>query len=106
MGFKRLILQGKLLDIPAELVDAAYDMIDCDASGAITFLDIWPWFIHQAREYNARFPKKPLVFTLTTLLSARERSLMILRNRFALQKTKNFTSYDASEFKDSFSNKS
>jgi len=76
MGFKRLILNGHLLHLPPDIVDSIFDSIDVDRSGNVTFEELWPWFLHEAREYTRNNRKTPLRFTVGTILTPRERILI------------------------------
>jgi hypothetical protein len=81
LGFKKLILDGKLLGLPKGTADASYESVDSDASGCVSFSEVWTWFIYQARVKSRRSPGS-VQFQLETILSPKERAITALMKRF------------------------
>lgn len=72
---------GKLLGLSARTVDSCYEAVDTDASGCVSFDEVWTWFLFKARECNAR-RRGSVNFTAATILPAKERALTVLMKRF------------------------
>lgn len=81
LGFKKLILDGKLLGLPKGTADACYESVDSDASGCVSFSEVWTWFIYQARVKSQRSPGS-VQFQLDSILSPKERAITALMKRF------------------------
>jgi hypothetical protein len=81
LGFKKLILDGKLLGLPKGTADASYESVDSDASGCVSFSEVWIWFLYQARQKNQRSPGSVNI-QLETILSPKERAITALMKRF------------------------
>lgn len=81
MGFKKLILDGKLLGLPKGTADSCYESVDADASGCVSFQEIWTWFIYQARVKNRQRPGS-INIQLEQILPAKERAITTLMKRF------------------------
>lgn len=87
LGFKRLIQDGKLLGMPKGTADSCYESVDSDASGCVSFDEVWTWFLHQARK------KKPgsVHISISTIVPAKERALTALMKRFAANESRSVT---------------
>jgi hypothetical protein len=74
------------------VLDSIYDSIDADHTGAITFYELWRWFIHEARDFcrEKRNGKKPLFFTVKEILTPSERAAIVLMQRFAERDAKSY----------------
>lgn len=81
LGFKRLILDGKLLGLPKGTADACYESVDADGSGCVSFKEVWIWFSHQAKIQNFRKPGS-VQFVHTDIFPAKERAILALMKRF------------------------
>lgn len=80
LGFKQLIQDGKLLGLPAGTADSAYEGVDSDASGCVSFQEVWTWFVHEARQQKLR--KKAVRVLASDIYPAKERALDALMKRF------------------------
>jgi hypothetical protein len=78
LGFKQLILDGALLGLAKGTADACYEAVDTDASGCVSFREVWVWFLHQAR-MKKKGSVNPL---LSQIVPAKDRALMALMKRF------------------------
>ena len=91
LGFKKLIMDGKLLGLPSGTADASYESVDTDASGCVSFDEVWTWFLFKARACNSR-RRGSVNFTAATILPAKERALSVLMKRFNKTQPKVFIS--------------
>lgn len=91
LGFKKLIMDGKLLGLPKGTADASYESVDSDASGCVSFDEVWTWFVYQAKLKSRKKPGS-VNFTAATILPAKERALSVLMKRFNKAQPKNFVS--------------
>ena len=87
LGFKQIIQDGKLLGLAKGTADACYETVDSDGSGAISFKELWKWFYYQAKRRTAQKPGS-VVVRHSTLVPAKDRAIVALMKRFALQSSK------------------
>ncbi len=88
IGFKRLLLDGKLLHLKHAVIDHIYDQIDSEGKGEISFGEIWQWFVTKAKTVDSYF--KPLKFKFSDIVSPDLRAKIILLRRFADQQALQF----------------
>ena len=79
IGFKKLIMDGKLLGLPKGTADAIYDSVDSDSSGCISFDELWVWFSHEMRRKNLNRSS----VSVSRILPAKERAIIALMKRFS-----------------------
>lgn len=102
-AFKRILLDGKLLDLPEQSMDAQFDAIDCRTEGFIKFKDFWEWFVLHWHEYEANVTKnsrgmitsgprdkKKLFITLDDIFSSQDRAIITIMRRFAENEARQF----------------
>jgi hypothetical protein len=86
-GFRRLLLDGKLLDLPLESVDEYFNAVDADGKCYVTFDNVWIWFKFEAsrrhKEIKAKNPQKGFSFVANDIFTAETRALITLMRRFA-----------------------
>lgn len=81
LGFKKLILDGKLLGLPKGTADSCYESVDSDASGCVSFSEVWTWFLYQARAKTKKSPGS-IQFHIEQILPPKERAITALMKRF------------------------
>jgi len=81
-GFRRLLVDGKLLNMSQEDVDEVFSAVDQDGSGLISFEEMWVWFVHEARR---RSKKKLIKFTVSNIISVRQRAIIVIMRRYLSQ---------------------
>ena len=82
-GFRRLMLDGKLLGMLENTVDEHFSTVDFDGSGTISFEELWKWFLPEARQAQRTRRKKFVTVSMPTIVPARLRAVIILMKRFA-----------------------
>jgi hypothetical protein len=74
-------MDGKLLDLPKGTADSCYESVDSDASGCVSFKEVWTWFLFQARQKHAR-KAGSVHIEIANILPAKERAITALMKRF------------------------
>ncbi len=95
LGFKQLIQDGKLLSLPRGTADACYDSVDSDASGCVSFEEVWVWFLFEGRAQVRRSKNSASIRPqLSKIVPAKDRALLSLVSRF-----QDKSAYDLNDYK-------
>eukprot|EP01041_Mallomonas_annulata_P004735 gene4735-9404_t len=89
-GFRRLMVDGKLLGLEKNAIDEHFSVVDFDGSGLVSFDELWRWFLHEARRRSqGGAGSKPRVirFTMSNIVPVRQRAIMVLMRRYLTKPT-------------------
>ena len=81
-GFKMLMRNGSLLDLPADSLDEHFKHVDALSACLVPFDIVWLWFHREAVKRDKQLMKKkgkPFRFTIADILTAEERAVMSLQ---------------------------
>ena len=88
VGFTRLLMDGKLLQVNIDVVNQAFYELDEFGKGCINFLDLWPWFQAAAEQRTKEMldvapteNPKPFRFRCSDIFSPRERACLTVLMR-------------------------
>lgn len=89
-GFSKLILDGKLLDLPTGSAFEYFSTIDTQHKCFVGFSEVFDWFLREAKELQENKNKniKKNDFSVSTILSARTRATVSYFRRLAIAEMK------------------